>query len=206
MLSLSCSTTDPISVKVGVFGGSLSSARESEMGKNIWRKKLNIEVVTHGLGSAGFTDTAKQKKSVPLQIEDAPPYDIYVLWASTNDVRSGSVGDLESTDPSTQSGGIRESVSIIRKKNENAQILFFCSLPVFYDSRNSLIPFVEGQKSICKYLDIPYLDQFIFFNIDIYEDYYRDDKTHLTEAGYAFIAPLQVEFIRKNIDWTVFNR
>ena len=41
--------------RIAVFGGSLSVHKESDAAKQIWADLLNAEVVTYGVGGAGFS-------------------------------------------------------------------------------------------------------------------------------------------------------
>ena len=40
--------------RIAVFGGSLSVHKESDAAKQIWADLMNAEVVTYGVGGAGF--------------------------------------------------------------------------------------------------------------------------------------------------------
>lgn len=204
LLFTSCNKDDiPIitgysNLTVGVFGGSISSRPESKVAKNMWIKHFGFNVLTHGRGGAGFSAVAPLQ--ISKQISEAPVYDVYILWASTNDVAYGAeAGDLYTTDLSTQNGGIRECISLIKSKNKNAQILFFVSLYRFNKVYESLPIFIESQIALCKELDIPYLDQSGYYNEDNYKDFYLPDRIHLNESGYAIIAPAQIEFFFKNL-------
>lgn len=69
--------------RIAVFGGSLSVNDESDAAKQIWADLLGAEVVTYGVGGAGFS--REQGCSLQRQVDSAGVYDIYILWASTND-------------------------------------------------------------------------------------------------------------------------
>ena len=210
-ITQSCSKNDePLDddkIKVGVFGGSISSAPESEIAKRVWTANLNIEVITCGVAGAGFSSLTGN--CVPTQIEQAEVFDVYILWASTNDVDKSTIGDLDVKDETTQAGGIMKSVEIIKQKNSKALILFFTSLPrfdaVLYTENIPL--FVESQIYLCERERIPYLDQYHLFKIDRsnYMDFYLYDNIHLNETGYQHIATMQMEFIRDNINKSSFH-
>ena len=188
-------------LKVGVFGGSISSAPESETAKNVWRANLNIDLTTCGIGGAGFSSLTNN--CIPTQIEEAEMFDVYILWASTNDTVGSEIGDLQTEDETTQAGGILKSLEKIKQKNSNALVLFFTSLPRFdYDVYADRIPlFVDNQIVLCENKHIPYLDQYRLCGFDHsnYMQYYLPDKLHLNDMGYASIATMQMEFIRENI-------
>lgn len=196
LFTFNVGTAQTDNITIGVFGGSLSSARESEAGKKIWREMLpDTQIATHGIGGAGFTNTTNNP--IYDQIANAPAYDVYILWASTNDVHRATVGDAKSTDLSTQSGGIRKCVNRIKKKNKNARILFFTSLPAFNDFAGKIPPFTKGQIEMCKKLKLKCLDQSsLLTNSD---SYFLPDKLHLLENGYQAIAPVQAKFIKANL-------
>ncbi|GAB1416556.1 hypothetical protein MASR2M117_19620 [Paludibacter sp.] len=206
-LSYSDTTTFTIynkPLKIGVFGGSISSTPESETAKKIWLDTLSREffsVETKGVGGAGFSSLTKY--SVPNQIRLAKPYDIYVLWASTNDYYSKApVGDYSTNDTTTMIGGIKYAINIIKQKNEDALIVFFTSLPFYYKDDNFPI-YVSNQKKFCEINNIPVLDQNTIFGISYLnpsqEVYFTSDKTHVSNEGYAYIGPMQAQFLKKEI-------
>ena len=205
-ITQSCSKNDePSNVddrkKVGVFGGSISANPESETAKNVWKENLKINITTCGVGGAGFSSLTNN--NVPSQIEKSEVFDIYILWASTNDATKGTVGDLNTTDDTTQSGGILKSLEIIKQKNSNALILFFTSLPRFDSdiNYNKIRYFVDNQIAICEKEHIPYLDLYRLckFDKNNCSEYYFPDMIHLNNIGYAQIATMQMEFIYKNM-------
>jgi len=186
----------------GVFGGSISSRTESEIGKSIWVDQSDIIITTLGIDGAGFS--SKTANNVPYQIESADPFDIYILWASSNDANFDAiVGDVYTYDHDTQNGGLIRSIELIQQKNSDALIMLFTSLPRFdsYEFFNKLEMFVRGQRAFSNNYDIPYLDQWELsgFNWINYSIYYNKDKVHLSNDGYEHIAMLQADFIRENI-------
>ncbi len=187
---------------VGVFGGSLSSTKESDTAKNIWTDKLNLKVYTYGNGGAGFGIQEKDPlNNVQVQAENADIHDIYVLWASTNDLaKNNPIGDVRSADLYSQAGGIRKSVEILQLKNPDAKIYFFTSLPLFKEE-NTLEDYVKGQKAVCADLHIPVLDQFYMCGFNNWNApyYYNADFTHLPVKGYERIAEMQVAFLANPI-------
>ncbi|MDR0833734.1 MAG: GDSL-type esterase/lipase family protein [Candidatus Symbiothrix sp.] len=198
----SCEQAKNSFLKVGVFGGSVSVYTESETAKNVWRDSLNITVESCGVSGGGFSSLTTN--NVPMQIRQAKTFDIYILWCSTNDVATSTVGEVNSDDLSTQNGGLRKSIELIKQKNDKALILLFTSLPRFDQDiyYNRMQSFVDGQIAVCQANQIPYLDQWSLcgFDKNNFTPYYLDDKTHLTNAGYAHIAQMQMEFIRENIE------
>ncbi|MBQ2193897.1 MAG: alpha/beta fold hydrolase [Bacteroidales bacterium] len=204
--------------RIAVFGGSLSVNPESDAAKQIWADQLGAEVVTYGVGGAGFS--LDQGYSLQKQVDTAGIYDVYVLWASTNDFTNnrecGSWSDytaLDGYDESkrhTQCGGINYCIRRLLEKNPRAEIYFFTSLRFFgSDSGHnpfSTVPnkagktfaeYVEAQKACCAYYGIPVLDQFNLQGINEFnvKYHYKDDRLHMTEEGYLRIGPVQAAFL-----------
>lgn len=196
-------------IKIGVFGGSLSSLPESETAKKIWLDTLGrtfFKVETKGIGGAGFS--ALTKNNIPSQIRNSKPYDVYLLWASTNDYFSKApVGDNFSNDTISQCGSIKYSINLIKQKNSDALIIFFTSLPFFYKDDN-FAPYVSVQKSICLENGIPFLDQNNIFGITYLNSsqsvFYKQDLVHMTNEGYQYIGPTQAQFVKNEI-YKFFN-
>ena len=203
---------------IAVFGGSLSVNKESDAAKQIWADLLNAQVITYGVGGAGFS--SKQGYSLQRQVDTAALHDVYVLWASTNDFNGNRVcgswsdyTELDGYDESkleTQCGGINYCIKKLREKNPDAQIVFFTSLRFF--SRESgynpyskdvnaagftFAEYVQAQIECCRYHGIPVLNQFELQDVDIdnYRYFYLDDKLHMNDAGYRRIGPLQASFL-----------
>lgn len=204
--------------RIAVFGGSLSVNKESDAAKQQWANQLGAEVVTYGVGGAGFS--IEQGCSLQKQVDEAGVYDIYVLWASTNDyVNSRPCGNpldytaLDNYDEgklNTQCGGINYCIKRLREKNPQAKIYFFTSLRFFGQDAGhnpfstapnltgqTFVQYVDAQKACCAYHGVPVLDQFSMQDVDEhnYELFYQRDKLHMNEDGYRRIAPLQVSFL-----------
>lgn len=192
---------------IAVFGGSLSVLPESDTAKQIWSDLLDAEITTYGVGGAGFS--SKQGYSIQRQVDTAGIFDIYVLWASTNDFfgnrECGSWRDYTSKDGfdvaklSTQCGGINYCIRKLQEKNPKAKIYFFTSLRCFSADYERFAEYVEGQKQCCEYYAIPVLDQFSIEGINEfnYSVFYKPDKLHMNSEGYKRIAYLQADFLSK---------
>ena len=204
--------------RIAVFGGSLSVNKESDAAKQIWADLLNAEVTTFGVGGAGFS--SEQGYSLQKQVDTAGVYDVYVLWASTNDYTNsrecGSWKDytvLDGYDESrrvTQCGGINYCIRKLLEKNPKAEIYFFTSLRFFgkdaghnpfSDEPNrtgqTFADYIEAQKACCAYYGIPVLDQFNLQGINEFNCglYYLEDLLHMNEDGYRRIGPVQAAFL-----------
>ena len=204
--------------RIAVFGGSLSVNKESDAAKQMWSNLLNAEVVTYGVGGAGFS--REQGCTLQRQVDSADVFDVYVLWASTNDYTNnrecGSWQDYtaldgyDETKRSTQCGGINYCIKTLLEKNPQAEIYFFTSLRFFgkdaghnpfstepNGTGKTFAEYVQAQKDCCAYYGIPVLDQFNLqgineFNVSLY---YLGDKLHMNVAGYEKIGPVQTDFL-----------
>lgn len=196
---------------VAVFGGSVSVIPASESAKNMWRKYLGMTVTNYGIRGAGFSSL--QGKSLQQQINEAKTFDIYVLWASTNDYTNhrdiGSYTDYtefdgyDTTKLVTQAGGINYCIKKIYELNPNATIYFFTSSKAFNDRGGydpfyiqGMVEYVEMQKKVCELHGIPVLDQFFFGGYNIYnKSKYYSDAFHMNALGYERLGELQVPFL-----------
>ena len=202
----SCKKEEPaITFSVGVFGASMCKGQTNDS-KQIWIKTLkqdgiNLQITSCGVNSMGFSSNFE--KNVPWQIQNAKTFDIYIFWCGINDTHVCQIGEIGTTDLTTQSGGLLKSIELIKKRNESAIILLFTSLPYFsydgYLETGLLSQFVKAQKQFCETYEIPYLDQFLLsgFNINNCKSYYHNDYVHLLNEGYCFVAPMQANFIRQ---------
>ncbi|WP_339866103.1 SGNH/GDSL hydrolase family protein [uncultured Algoriphagus sp.] len=196
---------------VAVFGGSVSVIPKSDVAKNMWKEKLGMTVTNFGVGGAGFSSL--QGKSLQQQVDEAGVFDIYILWASTNDYSNkrevGNYTDYSEFDGFdeeklvTQAGGINYCIKKIYEINPNAQIYFFTSSKAFNDrgaydpfTENGMVEHVNMQKKICQLHGIPYLDQFTLGGYNMYnKDLYYTDPIHMNEAGYKKLGEIQVGFL-----------
>lgn len=206
--------------KIAVFGGSFSEIPASGVAKAYWAEKLRATVTTYGIGGAGFSIKTGDDRYLPLQIDrciaSGQKYDIYILWASTNDVTRGV--DLEEQDRM-----IKVCIDKLRQAAPEAKILFFSSLPVPILENKTLDPeeaakipeewrqnyinmvtnmkkisqYVEHQEKVCQEESIPFLNLYTTSGINIYNapDFFSFDNLHLNTAGYNHIKETQARFI-----------
>lgn len=196
---------------VAVFGGSVSVIPASDSAKILWKRYLGMTITNYGVPGAGFSSL--QGKSLQQQVDEAGLFDIYILWASTNDYTNkreiGSYTDYTEFDGydeeklTTQAGGINYCIKKIYEINPRAVIYFFTSSKAFND-RGAYDPFVgqgmaqyvEMQKMICELHGIPFLDQFTLGGFNIYnKDLYYRDPIHMNSLGYKKLGELQVSFL-----------
>jgi len=196
---------------VAVFGGSVSVIPASDSAKNMWKERLGMSITNFGVGGAGFSSL--QGKSLQQQVDEAGVFDIYILWASTNDYTNqrevGSYTDytefdnFDETKLTTQAGGINYCIKKIYELNPNAKIYFFTSSKAFndrgaYDPQvtDGMVRHVDMQKQICELHGIPYLDQFTLGGYNVYNKHiYYVDPIHMNGVGYQKLGELQVAFL-----------
>lgn len=203
---------------IAVFGGSLSVNKESDAAKQMWADLLGATVDTYGVGGAGFSNL--QGYTLQKQVDMAGVYDIYILWASTNDFvnsrECGSWKDYTEADGfdesrlSTQCGGINYCIKKLMEKNPHAEIYFFTGFRFFSmeaghnpfseetnETGLNFAAYVQAQKDCCAHYGISVLDQFNIQGINEFncELYYMPDRLHLTEEGYRRLGPLQADFL-----------
>ncbi len=196
---------------VAVFGGSVSVIPASESAKSLWKENLDMTITDYGVSGAGFSSV--QGKSLQQQVDEAGVFDIYILWASTNDYTNhrdvGSYTDYTEFDGynneklTTQAGGINYCIKKIYELNPHSVIYFFTSSKAFND-RGGYDPFyvqgmneyVEMQKRVCQLHGIPVLDQFFSGGFNVYNKHiYYNDPIHMNELGYIKLGQLQVSFL-----------
>lgn len=196
---------------VAVFGGSVSVIPASDSAKVMWKRYLGMSVTNYGVPGAGFSSL--QGKSLQKQVDEAGKYDIYVLWASTNDYNNqrliGEYTDYTEFDGYdkekliTQAGGINYCIKKIYELNPQAIIYFFTSSKAFnngggYDPfvQNGMNAYVLMQKKICELHGIPFLDQFSLGGFNLYnKNMYYTDALHMNIKGYQKLGELQVAFL-----------
>jgi len=196
---------------VAVFGGSVSVIPASDSAKSMWEERLGMNITNFGVGGAGFSSL--QGKSLQQQVDEAGVYDIYILWASTNDYTNkrnvGSYTDYTEFDNfdeaklTTQAGGINYCIKKIYELNPSAKIYFFTSSKAFNDRgaydphvTDGMVRHVDMQKQICELHGIPYLDQFTLGGYNVFNKHlYYVDPIHMNGAGYQKLGELQVAFL-----------
>jgi lysophospholipase L1-like esterase len=196
---------------VAVFGGSVSVMPASDSAKILWEEYLGMTITNYGVPGAGFSSL--QGKSLQQQVNEAGLFDIYILWASTNDYTNkrevGAYTDYTEFDDydegklTTQAGGINYCIKKIYEINPHATIYFFTSSKAFNDRggydpfyEQGMVQYVEMQKMICEHHGIPFLDQFTLGGYNIFnKDLYYSDPIHMNTLGYKKLGELQVSFL-----------
>jgi len=205
---------------MALFGGSYTVIPEADFIKDYWKSQYGISIRDYGVRGAGFSILTSED-SIPRQVELAcsdmtPAYDIYILWASSNDFikcndNVGNLTDYSAYDNyslsslGTQCGGINYSITKIKEKAPNALILFLSSIPVFITDKgyslncsdsDEMSYFVMMQKKCCLIHGVAFLDQFngSAFTQQNFNDYYQTDGIHLNENGYKMLLKPQISF------------
>lgn len=224
-LFFSCSPK-PQQQTIALFGGSFSVIPASDTATDYWAEQLDAKITKYGVGGAGFSNkTQWDGQHIQWQIDkacasDAPVYDTYILWASTNDFNqvndlSGDPWDYTEYDGfdvsklETQCGGINYAIKCIREKAPEAQILFITSTkcftsigagtdPAYSGEQTGMNSFVAKQILCCQLAGVPFLDLFSLapFDENNFTEYCDSDNLHLNAKGYEAIRDLQVKFIR----------
>lgn len=216
-----CRTSNNYGKTVGIFGGSVSCFSECDIAKGLWKKYLNMEIKTYGKPGHGFSCN---QGSIQNQVNEAYKHDIYILWASTNDIQFnhpiGKATDYSIYDNfnkqkrETQCGGINYCIQTLKKKNPECIIYIFTSLKFFsaygygykrkieseeHDNPNTLYDYIQGQIACAQFNNIQYLNQWEVqdgrINPSNYSRYYKEDGFHLTPYGYFDIGIRQLLFL-----------
>ena len=224
-------TTSPNYGKsVGVFGGSISSIPNSNYVKDQWRNLLAMNVTDYGALGFGFS---KLQGSIQNEVNNCLPKDIYVLWASTNDLYNnrlcGTDSDytvLDNYDDkklTTQCGGINYCIKKLREINPDCKIYFISTFQSFKDKFGFDSTYVNGigervtdyiyyQRKCCERNNVKFLDLFHIniFNQSNYKNYFSD-TIHPNETGYKLLSYYILTFISElsettNVVTTIYNK
>lgn len=226
-LLAACNAPDNHKQTIALFGGSFSVIPASDIATDYWAEQLDAEITKYGVGGAGFSNkTQWDGQHIQWQIDqactpEAPVYDTYILWASTNDFNqvntlSGDPWDYTEYDGYdeskliTQCGGINYAIKKIREKAPEARILFMTSTKCFIapgsgtdinyqGPEGGMNLFVTKQMLCCRAAGVPFLDLFTLppFNEGNFEEFTESDHLHLNAKGYEALRDLQVKFIRE---------
>lgn len=226
-LLAACNAPDNHKQTIALFGGSFSVIPASDIATDYWAEQLDAEITKYGVGGAGFSNkTQWDGQHIQWQIDqactpEAPVYDTYILWASTNDFNqvntlSGDPWDYTEYDGYdenkliTQCGGINYAIKKIREKAPEARILFMTSTKCFIapgsgtdinyqGPEGGMNLFVAKQMLCCRAAGVPFLDLFTLppFNEGNFEEFTESDHLHLNAKGYEALRDLQVKFIRE---------
>ena len=201
---------------VGIFGGSIASNKESIFAIRLWCQHLGMKVKQYGSGGSGFAGT---QESIEAQVDRAKKHDIYILWASTNDyTQSREIGEpqdytemdgFNQKKRNTQCGGMNYCIQMLRRLNPKATIYVFGSIKFFEGSGyekdsphhneigKNFYSYIVKQKEVADFQHLSFFNQFDIpcNTLENSAVYYKDDKYHLTEQGYANIGVYQLYFL-----------
>jgi len=223
---------------LAVFGGSFSVIPASNTAKDYWRGKLGLAITNYGVGGAGFrkstgNGTNNIMRQVDRAIASGNTYDIWLLWASTNDFWGGANyignenyyidssfsaptyqnGDTDENGVDildTQCGGMNYCIYRILNYQPTAKIMLFTSIRAMstdergYNPKSehpgALVKYVAGQIAVAEKWGIPYLNQFLEFDINpiTKSTYIASDNLHPNTVGYNYFKNKQVGFLAVN--------
>lgn len=183
--------------RIGVFGGSQSLSSYSTSVKQKWEELFDAKVFSCGKVGAGFN--LKSDNNILSQVLTNPPFDVYILWCSTNDAYLDSTKD-NILNPESQSGGLYKVYLAIQDKNPDAMILLFTSINVPRKDISKRLPIlVEQQISFCEKMNIPYLNQFIPTVLSFSD--FQSDSIHIASStGYWKLEQRQTAFLISNLN------
>lgn len=188
---------------IAVFGGSFSINGTRWMDP-IYNRIIQPKVKTHyGVGGCGYINGTTP---VPTQIDNAIAsgvmYDLWILWASTNDCGQPVGSPTDAAGTTSQAAAMRLCINKIYAYNPYAKIVVFGSARAFSQSKfneqnGQLHQLVQGQKAFCEYWDIPYLDQWSGLGISSlnYARYFNSDSLHWNDRGYELACHRQAQFL-----------
>ena len=219
-------------LSIRIFGGSVSRLCETFGGCEVMRKMLNSSILDSGIDGAGFAKGTTisggvpsfAANSIPDQVNQATSagqkqYDIYILWASTNDT-SVDVGDahdytyFDNYDVSkliTQNGGMNYCIKKLLDFSPTSRILVIGSMKYFNDGADfetKIKLLHDGQMEVASLNSLPFFSLWDnagvnFANKDEYftwttenEGSERNDGAHPNKWAYTkIIAPMLAKFI-----------
>lgn len=204
--------------KIAIFGGSVA-VNEYNALKDSIKKALNTEIVdNYAINGYGFSSLQGSiQTEVNSAISSGNDYDVFILWASSNDYTNsreiGSYKDYTVLDSynetklTTQCGGINYCIKKILEHNPKAEIYFITSYKcydkesgynTFYCGKeNKLYSYVSAQKQCCAYYSIPILDLWSMMGInELNRSMYYVDDVHINTDGYDKIKNLIIDMIK----------
>ena len=220
---LACKAKTTQIKSIGVFGGSLSSLPESNIAKGLWMKYLNANVKTYGKPGHGFCTKGHNIQQQVNNAGKHDIYILWVSTNDYTTLQPvGLPTDYTEYDGfnndkrNTQCGGINYCIKRLREKNPECTIYLFTSLK-FFGSRGDLIygyetstdkdngtglsfySYTQRQKECARLQGIPYFDQWEAqegrIDKENFHLYYKEDGSHMSEAGYFDIGIRQLLFL-----------
>lgn len=208
-------------LRMALFGGSMCRQPGSEELLELWTNELNLQITNKSINGAGFSSLAQVpgiQEEVLWTLQNDEPYDIYLLWASSNDFTRGGddlgsfkshtwQDDFSTSALTTMLGGMNRCYDLIRQHAPGARILLLTSLPIFsrgtagydpqYSAPGGMRQIVEAEIRWAELHNVPCLDLFSFagFTPANYRQYYRDDNLHLSAEGYRHIQEFTTQFL-----------
>lgn len=230
VLSLISSSASFAQIKVAIFGGSVSQFFHDRGAQAILEKSMpDYEFHNFGVSGDGFCKQTKVENGkavlggIPKKVsekcqDNIAPFDVYILWCSTNDIWGNPVGkssDYTEEDNYseeallTQCGGLNYCIQTIQKHAPKARILVFASLKSLgntygssktgetrYNPPRRMWDYVEGQIECAQRFSVPVLN--LWTESGINNSNYKilcPDGIHPTKEGYEMLCPMFKHFI-----------
>lgn len=196
-----CLSSPSYGKSIGIIGGSYTIAKESKVLIDSLRYYLGANVYNYGKSGYGFSILQGSFQDI---VDSVDVHDIYLLWASTNDIRNNrevgsyldyTLGDnFNESSRLTQCGGINYAIRKLREKNHNCLIVFVSSNVFFSkiygyclsesnEAGFTLIDYVEGQKNCCANYNVPFVNLLQLISLESID--FNSDLLHLNNSGYA---------------------
>lgn len=229
-----CPLAATAQTRIAIFGGSVAQFFKDRGAQDVLAKMLPGAEL-HNFGKAG-DGLCKQTKiengkavigGIPKIVSEqcaanVAPYDIYIMWCSTNDIWGNPIGtssDYTEEDGfderklTTQCGGLNYCIKTIQQHSPGAKILLFASLKSFTDSygysRTGLSKY-NPPRRMCDYVDaqiecaerfsVPVLNLWAESGINEYN--FKElcpDGIHPTAEAYKQMCPLFRQFLLRFI-------
>lgn len=232
LLPLLAAAAAPAQTRVAIFGGSVAQYF-NDRGAQAVLAGMMPGTEFHNFGKAG-DGLCKQTEvkggkavvgGIPKAVAEqcAPgkePYDIYIIWCSTNDIWGNPVGtpsDFTEEDGfderklATQCGGLNYCFREIQRHAPEARILLFASLKSFNDSYGysrtgaakyspprRMCDYVDAQVGCAERFSVPVLNLWAESGINEYNfKKLCPDGIHPTAEAYIGLCPLFRDFISR---------
>lgn len=220
--------------RVAIFGGSVAQFFNDRGGQAELAETMHgVEFHNFGRSGDGLCKQTHREsgkvviggipKIVTEQCSaDKEPYDIYIIWCSTNDIWGNPIGtscdytaedNFDENKLLTQCGGLNYCFRTIQQHAPEAHILLFASLKSFndsygysrtgnthYDPPRRMCDYTDAQTACAERFSVPVLNLWSESGINEYN--YKElcpDGIHPTAEAYKRMCPLFKSFLSRFI-------